>query len=271
VFNNFLWKKLLCFNKNENTIIANRSFYTFLILCILTLCYNDQIPLGVLSHIQVSVASLMGGLGLIFMIRGLSKTDLQYYSIYNLLGTFLTFFLTWLLNDVITFWLLLSFVVIVFGYILFIWPMNRKIFLELNANFLWMILFFTLSTFLHWYNVKSISPIYVAFNQEFFVLLMSLTGIFVFQKKKLKVQGLFLREQLTIVLAACVITGALLTGYFALKDLPVLTNNLVTLIISPLTFLVGVLFLKEKFDYQKFFALMIIFGGTFMLVFTSTV
>lgn len=229
--------------------------------------FRELESIHLMDHFKVGASSLMGGIGLIFMIRGLSRTDLQFFSFYNLIGTFITFILAWLYTPILSNSLILSFILIITGYLLFVWPFERNLFLKLNSNYLLMVFFFALSGMLHWFNLKSFSPFYVALNQEFVVIIVSLIVIIFPKQTQSKNFSANLKHQLVFFGAAFTILSALITGFFALKYLNPIVNNLATLIISPLTFLGGWIFFHERFQSRKFVALLVILLGvsTFIL------
>ena len=258
VVNNFFWKHNLNLQINEFSLIANRAIYTVGISVFLNFVINTGISeLTLKDHLYACFASIFGSIGLIFMVRGLRQSPLNQLGIYNLLGALISLLIVkfFISNyDAISYLL----IVLTFsGYLLFIHPIKRDTFFRLNFNFLMMVFFFTVSTFIHWFNLNNIHPFYVCLNQEVIVLVTSVFWIKLFNKTKknsIKSTG----YQINLALSALIILAALCFGYFGLQKVDPLMVNLIYLTIGPITFLVGISFLKEAYQYQKIIGILII-------------
>lgn len=251
VINNFYWKHNLNLQINEFTLIFNRAIYTVLISLIL----NIVIPTGIfeltlINHLSVCIASFLGALGLIFMVRGLKLNQLNQLGIYNLFGALISLLIV---EFYITSYHILAYPLIfltLYGYVLCIYPIRGHTFSKLNLNFLGMVICFTASSFIHWMNLKNIHPIYVCLNQEVIVLTSSLVWIKLFNKSpKIIVKSIF--HQIHIILSAFIILGALCIGYFALQKVDPFMVNLVYLTIGPITFLIGIIVFRESIKFRK--------------------
>jgi drug/metabolite transporter (DMT)-like permease len=128
-----------------------------------------------------------------------------------------------------------------------------------------MILFFSISSFIHWKNLqKDLSPLVIVANQELTVFILGL--IFVFLKNN-KIKHLIeMKHQIkSIFIMALIIFMALNFSFFGLKITNPLISSMISLSGPFITMFLGVLFFKEPITKLDLFSIFLISLGILRL------
>ncbi len=272
--NNLLWKKVLQ-QDNSWLIMTLRALLTSIIGIVVVLRYYPNLlnQISKDSFCRVTIASMLGAFGLIFMISALKKGTLRLLGIFNLLT--IAFTVTYLLLfekfNILNY--LSGTSLIILGFSIYIFQIKKTPTEEFTGKvviyYTLMSLFFASSGMVHWYNFKqSISPLFSVVNQEIIVFLLGVTGLWL-QPKSLKTQWLQTIEKSSYLLIgmAVLIFAAVWTGFLGLKSTNPLLSSLLSLSIPILTIFFGALFFKEKLNKSIFLSLLIITIGAFILHF----
>ncbi len=270
--NNLLWKKVLQ-QANSWLVMTSRAFLTTVIGIMVVMLYAPQIvfQISIDTIVSVTIASVLGAFGLIFMLSALQKGTLRQLGIFNLLT--IVFTVTYLLLfEKFNFLDFLSGTsLIVLGFSIYVFQL-KKISSEESDNktlmkYTLMALFFASSGLVHWYNFKqSIPPLFSVVNQEIIVFLVSGVGLML-QPKTLKKKWLqtIVKSSYWLIVMALLIFSAVWTGFLGLKITNPLFASLLPLTIPILTILFGAIFFKEKWNKNILLALLIIAAGAFVL------
>ena len=271
--NNVLWKQSLKIAQPWLLMLGRASITVFFSLAILLLFYMDSIyNLTIQQIIYVNIASVTGAIGLAFMLSALKKGGLILFGMYTLLGVFLTALYLILIEGFNVLNYLRGGLLVVLGYILYLWE-NRSTntntqSVTTHLKFMGMIVFFTTSGIIHWYNVAAnVLPLYMVVNQELVVFIFGLTGYLIFEHRK-KTQPVYTSLQQVaknLLLMSLVIFLAVLTGFLGLYKTDPLVAALVALGTPILTMLFGLFLLKEKIAVKTALALVLIITGALML------
>ena len=270
--NNLLWKNVLQ-QANKWLVITSRALLTTSIGVGTIFFYSPEIVSEIDLHtvIRVTIASVLGALGLIFMISALQKGTLRQLGIFNLLTIVFTVSYLFLFEKFKLLDFLFGTSLIILGFSIYIFQINKISTDESNykviINYTLMSVCFASSGMVHWYNFKqSIPPLFSVVNQEIIVFLVGGLG-WLLQPKKVKTQWLqtIVKSSYLLIGMALLIFVAVWSGFLGLKITNPLLASLIPLATPILTILFGALFYKEKWNKTILFALLIIAGGVFVL------
>lgn len=270
--NNLLWKKVLL-KANKWLVITSRALLTTSIGVGTIFFYSPEIVSEIDLHtvIRVTIASVLGALGLIFMISALQKGTLRQLGIFNLLTIAFTVTYLFYFEKFNFFDFLFGTSLIILGFIIYILQIKKLPTEESNfnvvINYTLMSLFFASSGMVHWYNLKqSISPLFSVVNQELIVFLVGSTGLLL-QPKSVKTQWLkkIIKSYHLLLGMAFLIFVAVWTGFLGLKITNPFLSSLLPLGTPVLTILFGALFFREKWNKNIVLSLLIITIGAFVL------
>ncbi len=270
--NNLLWKKVLQ-QANRWLVITSRALLTTAIGVGTIFVYSPEIVSEIDLHtvIRVTIASVLGAFGLIFMISALQKGTLRQLGIFNLLTiafsvTYLFLFEQFKLLD-----FLFGTSLIIVGFSIYVFQIKKLSTDESNykviINYTLMSLFFASSGMVHWYNLKeSIPPLFSVVNQELIVFFVGGGGLLL-QPKSAKTQWIqmIINSYRLLLTMALLIFIAVWTGFLGLKITNPLLASLLPLATPILTILFGALFFKEKWNKNIVLSLLIITIGAFVL------
>ncbi len=270
--NNLLWKKVLQ-QANRWLVITSRALLTTAIGVGTIFVYSPEIVSEIDLHtvIRVTIASVLGAFGLIFMISALQKGTLRQLGIFNLLTiafsvTYLFLFEKFKLLD-----FLFGTSLIIVGFSIYVFQIKKLSTDESNykviINYTLMSLFFASSGMVHWYNLKeSIPPLFSVVNQELIVFFVGGGGLLL-QPKSAKTQWIqmIINSYRLLLTMALLIFIAVWTGFLGLKITNPLLASLLPLATPILTILFGALFFKEKWNKNIVLSLLIITIGAFVL------
>jgi drug/metabolite transporter (DMT)-like permease len=272
--NNLLWKKIL-FESNMWLIMSLRAFMTCSIgLLIIFFFYRDVFnELSINTILKVSLASIVGALGLVFMTSALKLGSLRQLGLFNLAGVFFTVTYLYLFENFDLRYYVIGTSLILLGFAVYLIQIKKELDKENSfrqlLSFTLMTIFFSASGLLHWHNLKqSISPILSLVNQEFIVFSVSIFGLVTrtsYTRKQLIVSSISIYKLVSVM--AILIFMAVWTGFLGLKITNPYVTSLLALSTPVLTIVFGALFYKEKWSLCNFIALALIISGAFMLHF----
>ena len=166
--------------------------------------------------------------------------------------------------------ILISGIILISGYILFVWDENRNVKKEpvlLSQHLLLglMTLSFSASTIFNWLALDRFSTLQLMVVQEVFVLAGTGFISFVFMKKKLPFLTAF--KPRYPVMALVIIMLAVFTGLFSLSELNPLITAINSVISPLLTLVAAVIIFKEKMNRVQLVSLAIIVVGEIIFFF----
>ena len=270
--NNYFWKKVL---KNSNIwfVISLRSTFTIIFGIIVSYFYFPDI-LKSISWDQLKLvlfASVLGALGLISMVSALKNGSLRLFGLFNLLTVFLTVTYLIVFEDLnVKYYLFGSFFIIV-GFAFYLIQIKKKattdISLKQYSLLSLMVVFFSSSGLLHWYNLKASVPVIVSLlTQESTVFCIG-SFILIIQPHEVIidiVRNGFNKIRFVFIMAM-IIFLAVWFGFMGLKITDPIVSSLLSLSVPIITILFGSIFFKEKINSNMLFSLLLVSVGAFLL------
>ena len=268
-FNNVLWKQLLNSYPPLILILTRALFTSVLGALVLVFLRTDLLSNFLNFGMAGLFASVLGGCGLLFMLFGLKKGSLKVFGVYSLFGTLISCtYLYWFENFSIENYFLGS-VSISIGFLLFLFSRNKgeeKPGLKTHLNYLFMILFFSASSIVHWKNLSTgASPLFTVALQEMIVFALGVFAAVLLGQKLRITEYLNFKFIGSCTIMAFVVFGALVFGFLGLKITDPYLNSLLSLTVPVLTILFGVLFFKEKLNSTLLVSLSCISLGAFLI------
>lgn len=273
--NNLLWKKIL-FESNMWLIMSLRALVTCSIgLLVIFFFYSNIFTELILDTVlKVSLASIVGALGLVFMTSALKHGSLRQLGLFNLAGVFFTVTYLYFFENFDPRYYMIGTLLILLGFAVYLIEIKKE--LDKENSYRQLVLFalmaflFSVSGLLHWHNLKqSISPILSLVNQEFIVFSVSIFGLVTrtsYTRKQIIVSSLSVFKLVSVM--AILIFMAVWTGFLGLKITNPYVASLLALSTPVLTIVFGALFYKEKWSLSNMIALVLIISGAFILHFT---
>ena len=265
--NNVLWKKNLQ-TVSIPFLVGYRAFFTSVLSCFLVMCFYDFQELLTLPFLKITVGSIFGVLGLFCMLNELKDSPLQWLGIYNLIGVVFTAIYLFVFEKIDFFNSLVGLVVIVIGYLMYIFfnkQSDVKITFRQHLYLLLMTLFFCTSSLIHWKNLASeVPPLVLISNQELTVFITALFLILrshSFRQIKTDISLNFSK----VIVMALLIFLALLFSFLGLKVTNPMISSLLFLSNPLLTIVFAAIFFKEKINYYTVISLIFISVGAFIL------
>ena len=270
-YNNVLWKK----NLKATSIpflVSYRAFFTSTISIGFLLLFFTIEHISISDFIKITTGSLFGVLGLFSMLAVIKKSSLQWLGIYNLLGVVFTILYLWIFDTVLIKEFLLGLLLIVSGFVCFIFSNKQtqlKITFKQHLILLLMTFSYSFSAILHWKNLNlNFSPLLIIANQESIVFFVGL--LFTFKKANISAIKTDLRIYFKrIIIMSTVIFFAILFSLLGLKQTNPIVSSLLFLAAPLATILFSALFFKEKFSKKNIVFIIIILLGAFMLHFQN--
>ena len=268
-YNNVLWKK----NLKATSIpflVSYRAFFTSTISIGFLLLFFTIEHISISDFIKITTGSLFGVLGLFSMLAVIKKSSLQWLGIYNLLGVVFTILYLWIFDTVLIKEFLLGLLLIVSGFVCFIFSNKQtqlKITFKQHLILLLMTFSYSFSAILHWKNLNlNFSPLLIIANQESIVFFVGL--LFTFKKANISSIKTELRIYFKrIIIMSTVIFFAILFSLLGLKQTNPIVSSLLFLAAPLATILFSAFFFKEKFSKKNIVFIIIILLGAFMLHF----
>jgi hypothetical protein len=249
--NNLLWKKIL-FESNMWLIMSLRAFMTCSIgLLIIFFFYRNIFnELTIETTLKVSLASIVGALGLVFMTSALKLGSLRQLGLFNLAGVFFTVTYLYLFENFDLRYYMIGTSLILLGFAVYLIQIKKELDKENSLRqlllFTLMTIFFSASGLLHWHNLKqSVSPIFSLVNQEFIVFSVSICGLVTrtsYTRKQIIVSSISIYKLVSVM--AILIFMAVWTGFLGLKITNPYVTSLLALSTPVLTIIFGALFYK---------------------------
>jgi drug/metabolite transporter (DMT)-like permease len=262
--NNALWKWVVN-DYYPLQVIFKRSIITvFIGFSVVLFSYDNQIFYITLTQAAfVNLACLIGALGLVFMIYALKKSSLSMFIHYSLFGatgsaTYLYFIENIVPNNYFTGLICLS-----LGFVFYLLPQRnnlKKNSLITHCLFFLMTICFSLSAIMQWYNLRTYDYVFLVFNQEIMVLLVS---CILLHTKKQPLITFFKLDY--IWLQAVVVFLAMITGFYGLKLEDPFISSIVNLSTPIFTMVFAVFFLNEKFYPRYIISLILVVSGAWLL------
>ena len=270
-FNNVLWKKNLV-KLPVTFLVAYRAFFTSAIALFLFFYFYSDTPVTYQLILRITSGSIFGVIGLFSMLYVIQKASLQWIGIYNLMGIVFTSFYLFLFERIEFTQSFFGLILILIGFIFFI-NTNKETHITINKKqhglLLLMTLSFSISSLVHWKNLKSdIPPLLIISNQEI-VVFISAFIFTIFKNKTFKIIEVCKNYFFRVVLMALIIFLALLFSFLGLK----ITNPIfssVLFLASPLfTIVFSTLIFREQLTVKNRIAILIIASGAFVLHYFS--
>ena len=266
-FNNVLWKKNLE-KLPVSFLVAYRAFFTSTIALFLFFYFHSETVISLQLILRITTGSIFGVIGLFSMLSVIQKASLQWLGIYNLLGIVFTSLYLLFYEKVVFTQSIFGLILILMGFIFYIYS-NREAQIKINikqhALLLLMTMSFSISSLVHWKNLKSdIPPLLIISNQEIVIFITAFV-LTIFKFKTIKIKEVCRNYFLRVILMALIIFLALLFSFLGLK----ITNPIVSSVLflaSPLTtILLSTLIFREKLTLKNGMAILIIATGAFIL------
>ncbi|WOC39689.1 DMT family transporter [Polaribacter sp. HL-MS24] len=265
--NNVLWKKNLA-SISISALMTYRSLLTSLLAIGLLFYFYDLNTFTGVQFLKISIASLLGAIGLVCMLTVFKKTSMQWVAIYNLLGVGFTILYLWIFKELEIKSSILGISLITLGFIFYVGTHKNstlKISLKQHLILLLMVVCFGTGSIINWENLHDeIPPILIIANQESIVFI---SGIILLspQKKTSSLLPTLQKYFKRVLLMSFVIFLALLFSFLGLKITnPIISGTL--FLASPLTtILFSALFFKEKISLKEWAAIATIALGAFLL------
>jgi drug/metabolite transporter (DMT)-like permease len=267
-FNNVLWKKNLE-KLPVSFLVAYRAFFTSTIALLLFFYYfHSETVVSPQLISRITTGSVFGVIGLFSMLSVIQNASLQWLGIYNLLGIVFTSLYLWFFEKVVFTQSIFGLILILMGFIFYIYSNKEahiKITIKQHALLLLMTMSFSISSLVHWKNLKSdIPPLLIISNQEIVVFVTAFI-LTIFKFKTIKIKEVCKNYFFRVILMAFIIFLALLFSFLGLK----ITNPVVSSVLflaSPLTtILLSALIFREQLTIKNGIAIFIIATGAFIL------
>ena len=270
-FNNVLWKKNLE-KLPISFLVAYRAFFTSSIALFLFYYFHSETVVTFQLFLRITIGSFFGVIGLFSMLPVIQKASLQWLGIYNLLGIvfttlYLSFFESFAFSQTV-----FGLILILMGFIFYIYA-NKETHIKINikqhALLLLMTMSFSISSLVHWKNLKSdIPPLLIISNQEIVIFITAFI-LTILKFKTIKIKEVCKNYFFRVVLMALIIFLALLFSFLGLKIMNPIVSS-VLFLASPLTtILLSTLIFREQLTLKNGMAILIIAMGAFILHFYS--
>jgi drug/metabolite transporter (DMT)-like permease len=270
-FNNVLWKKNLE-KLPVSFLVVYRAFFTSTIALSLFFYFHNETVVSTQLILRITTGSVFGVIGLFSMLSVIQKASLQWLGIYNLLGIVFTSLYLWFFEKVVFTQSIFGLILILMGFIFYIYSNKEahiKITIKQHALLLLMTMSFSISSLVHWKNLKSdIPPLLIISNQEIVVFITAFI-LTIFKFKTIKIKEVCKNYFFRVILMAFIIFLALFFSFLGLK----ITNPIVSSVLflaSPLTtILLSTFIFREQLTVKNGMAILIIATGAFILHYYS--
>jgi drug/metabolite transporter (DMT)-like permease len=270
-FNNVVWKWTAS-NENSLYLISRRAIFT-VVFATVALFLTETGGLSFITQplfYRIVVGCLLGTFGLILMITFLKSGSLTRLSYYMFLGLAINGSFTYFFNhEPFSRKLFIGSIILIAGYLIFLWDERRKIKLEpilLNQHLLLagMTFCFSANTLIQWKALNNFKLLPIMLTQEFVVLTVSTILYFILTKEKK--QKPTVQSYLRFPLMAVVIMLAVFTGLMGLKFTNPFITSISGVLVPLLTITFGSLLFKEKLNWIQMISFGVIVVGELFLV-----
>ena len=270
-FNNVVWKWTV---RDEHSLylISRRAIFT-VCFTLIALLLTETGGFSFLSQplfYHIVIGCLLGTLGLILMVTFLKSGSLTRLSYYMFLGLTINGSFTYFLNhEPFTQKLFIGSVILIAGYLIFVWDERRKIKLEpiLRSQHLLlagMTLCFSANTLIQWKALTNFKPLSIMLTQEIVVLIVT-TALYLILAKQKK-QKPTVQSYVRFPIMAAVIMLAVFTSLMGLKFTNPFISSISGVLVPLLTVSFGFLFFKEKLNWAQIVSFVVIVVGEIVLV-----
>ncbi|MDD4991615.1 MAG: DMT family transporter [Paludibacter sp.] len=270
-FNNVVWK-WTARDENSLYLISRRALFTVGFTAT-ALFLTEKGGLSFVTYplfYRIGIGCLMGTLGLILMVTFLKSGSLTRLSYYMFLGLTINGSFTYLLNhEHFTQKLFIGSVILIAGYLIFLWDERRKIKLEpilFSQHLLLagMTLCFSANTLIQWKALTNFKPLSIMLTQESVVLIIT-TGLYLILGKQKK-QKPTVQSYVRFPIMAAVIMLAVFCGLMGLKYTNPFISSISGVLVPLITVTFGSLFFKEKLNWMQLVSFGVIVVGEMFLV-----
>jgi drug/metabolite transporter (DMT)-like permease len=270
-FNNVVWKWTAS-NENSLYLISRRAIFT-VCFTVIALFLTEK---GGLSFIyqplfyQIVTGCILGTIGLILMVTFLKSGSLTRLSYYMFLGLTINGSFTYFLNhEHFTQKILIGSVILIAGYLIFLWDERKKIKLEpilLSQHLLLtgMTLCFSANTLIQWKALANFKPLTIMLTQESIVLIVTTALYLILAKQKKRKPTV--QSYVRFPIMAAVILLAVFCGLMGLKYTNPFISSISGVLVPLLTVFFGYLFFNEKLNWIQIVSFVVIVAGEMMLV-----
>ena len=266
--NNVLWSHYAP-KVSPFKLIGKRALFTSMFMGGILIYVGLNQELRFQNHLLELIAiSIVGFVGLFFLVLGFKKGTVLQFSVYSLLLTFVLGFLGEQTNAVSVVRKLPELLVVSLGYLAFVWGQFNKV--KSKPSILGHIYFilahicFGGLLFLQWHLLDSVSNTAIAFFQELLVFVLA-SCIWMFMPVKHKEQKRIVWWQ--YALFALPISLAVLLGLEGLKSTHPFHSALIGLLTPMLTVIIATLLGLEKLHWKPLIGFMLIIFGLLMFYF----
>ncbi len=270
-FNNVVWK-WTARDEHSLYLISRRAIFT-VCFTLIALLLTEK---GGLSFIyqplfyRIVIGCLLGTLGLILMVTFLKSGSLTRLSYYMFLGLTINGSFTYFLNhEPFTQKIIIGSLILIAGYLIFLWDERRKIKLEpilLSQHLLLagMTLCFSANTLIQWKALTNFKPLSIMLTQESVVLIV--TTILYLILAKQKKQKPTVQSYVRFPIMAAVIMLAVFCGLMGLKYTNPFISSISGVLVPLLTVSFGFIFFNEKLNWAQIISFAVIIVGEMALV-----
>ena len=260
--NNVLWKWVVA-DYLPLQVIVKRSMVTSL-FGVVVLCVSDFTIYTTLGEaLFVNSTCIIGALGLVFMIYALKESTLNNFIHYSLMGSIGTASYLYFVEDIVPQNYLLGTLLILLGFSIFLWNQrfaSKTVHFSTHRYLILMMLCFSTSGIMQWYNLKTHSVVFLVIHQEIEVLIIA--GILI---RYLKQPVLTFFKFDYIMLMALIVAIAIIAGMHGLKTTNPFISSIVSLTTPILTMILAVIVLKERFKWYYVTSMFMVILGAWML------
>jgi len=271
--NNVLWKQNLKLIPVTLLISYRAVFTTSISLFVLFYIGIDRQYFIGIPLFRVTIGSLFGVTGLYCMLSVIKKASLYWLGIYNMIGIVFTALYLHLYENIYFTDSFVGLLLIGIGFWVYIIDnkrSNQRLDLKQHLLLLCMVLSFGISSVLHWKNLDSNIPaIYILFNQEMVVLIVSSTLLYLSSSSKTKTISKSKEFFFKILVMALVIFLALIFSFLGLEATNPLISSVLFLATPLLTILLGALIFKEDITLVSMLSIILIAIGAFWIHYNS--
>lgn len=266
--NNVLWSHYAP-KVSPFKLIGKRAFFTTMFMGGILIYVGLTQELRFQNHLLELVAvSIIGFIGLLFLVLGFKKGTLLQFSVYSLLLTFVLGFLGEQTNAVSVVRKLPELLIVSLGYLVFVWEQFSKV--KSKPSVLGHAYFILAHTcfggllFLQWHLLDSVSNSAIAFFQELLVFVLA-SCIWMFMPLKHKEQKRIVWWQ--YALFALPISLAVLLGLEGLKSTHPFHSALIGLLTPMITVIIATFLGMEKLQWKPMVGFTLIIIGLLMFYF----
>jgi len=262
--NNFLWANYAP-KLNPLVLINRRAFFTviFTATILAVVLALTEVQISNTPILELIGVSIIGFVGLCFLVLGFKKGSLLIFLNYSLLFTVCIAFLTEYIDSFLSAKDIIILVFIFSGYLYYIYQQYKEqgsFFQKYTSHFYFIIAHFCFGVLLYfqWKYVQETPQIVLAFIQELVVFVCASFLIYLLPSQKNKQRELLWWQY---ALLALPISFAVILGLEGLKVTNPFHSVLVNLLTPVFTLILGVAFKIEKLKWRAIAGLLVMISG----------